>query len=39
MYFSKDEMERNLEIALDDLKSMLPEAGIICIDTRDDLTR
>jgi hypothetical protein len=37
IFFSKDEIERNLEFALDYLKSMLPEEGILCIDTRDDL--
>jgi hypothetical protein len=38
MYFSKDEMERNVESALDNLKSSLPEEGIVFIDTSDDLT-
>ena len=38
IYFSKDEIERNLESALDNLKSSLPEEGIVFIDTNDDLT-
>lgn len=37
-FFSKIEMERNLEIALTDLKSKLPEEFILSIDTRDDLS-
>ena len=38
MYFSTDEIERNLESALDNLRSSLPEEGIVFIDTSDDLT-
>jgi molybdopterin-biosynthesis enzyme MoeA-like protein len=38
IYFSKDEIERNLESALHNLKSSLPEEGIVFIDTNDDLT-
>jgi molybdopterin-biosynthesis enzyme MoeA-like protein len=36
-YLSKDEMDRNVEIALEDLKSTLPKEGILCVDTVDDL--
>ncbi len=35
--FSKAEMERSLETALDDLMSSLPEEGIVFIDRHDDL--
>jgi hypothetical protein len=36
-FISKAEMDRNVEIALGDLKSSLPEESILCIDTVDDL--
>ena len=36
-FFSKAEMDRNVGMALDDLKSSLPEDGILYIDTLDDL--
>ncbi len=36
-FFSKAEMDRNVGKALEDLKSSLPEDGILCIDTLDDL--
>ena len=37
LFFSKEEMDRNVELALNDLKSRLPEEGILCIDSCDDL--
>lgn len=37
LFFSKEEMDRNVELALEDLKSRLPEEGILCIDSCDDL--
>lgn len=37
-YFSKTEMERNVENALEDLKSNLPGEGILFIDNQKDLT-
>jgi len=36
-FFSKAEMDRNVGMALEDLKSSLPQDGILCIDTLDDL--
>jgi hypothetical protein len=36
-FFSKAEMDRNVGMALEDLKSCLPQDGILCIDTLDDL--
>ncbi|KAL3822868.1 hypothetical protein ACHAXA_006232 [Cyclostephanos tholiformis] len=36
-YFSKAEMDKNVETALEDLKSNLPEEGIVCVDAVDDL--
>jgi molybdopterin-biosynthesis enzyme MoeA-like protein len=38
VYFSNVEIRKNLESALDNLKSSLPEEGIVFIDTNDDLT-
>mmetsp|Transcript_7815 Transcript_7815/g.17639 ORF Transcript_7815/g.17639 Transcript_7815/m.17639 type:complete len:810 (-) Transcript_7815:1298-3727(-) len=37
LFFSKEEMDRNVESALKDLTSRLPEEGILCIDSCDDL--
>lgn len=37
LYFSKEEMNNNVEIALEDLKSRLPAESIIRVDTHDDL--
>jgi len=37
LYFSKEEMDRNIALALKDLKTSLPEEGIVCIDSCDDL--
>ncbi len=36
-YFSKAEMDRNVGTALEDLKSNLPEEGILCVDAIDNL--
>eukprot|EP00584_Thalassiosira_punctigera_P016619 CAMPEP_0172554626 /NCGR_PEP_ID=MMETSP1067-20121228/55516_1 /TAXON_ID=265564 ORGANISM="Thalassiosira punctigera, Strain Tpunct2005C2" /NCGR_SAMPLE_ID=MMETSP1067 /ASSEMBLY_ACC=CAM_ASM_000444 /LENGTH=767 /DNA_ID=CAMNT_0013343031 /DNA_START=294 /DNA_END=2597 /DNA_ORIENTATION=- len=37
LFFSKEEMDRNVASALEDLKTSLPEEGIVCIDSCDDL--
>ena len=37
MFFSKEDMDKNVELALNDIKSRLPEEGIVFIDTYDDL--
>lgn len=37
LFFSKEEMDRNVELALKDLKKRLPEEGILYIDSCDDL--
>jgi len=37
LFFSKEEMDKNVESALSDLKTRLPEEGILCIDSCDDL--
>jgi len=37
MFFSKEDMDRNVELALNDIKSRLPAEGILFIDSIDDL--
>jgi hypothetical protein len=37
LYFSKEEMNNNIKIALEDLKSRLPPESIIKVDSHDDL--
>ncbi|KAL7539266.1 hypothetical protein ACHAXR_009133 [Thalassiosira sp. AJA248-18] len=37
LYFTKVEMDRNVELALKDIKSRLPEKGILSIDSCNDL--
>ena len=37
MFFSKEAMDKNVELALNDMKSRLPKEGILFIDTCDDL--
>ena len=37
MFFSKEDMDRNVELALNDIKSRLPSEGILFIDSIDDL--
>jgi len=37
MFFSKEDMDRNVELALNDIKSRLPQEGILFIDSIDDL--
>jgi len=37
LFFSKEEMDKNVALALEDLKSKLPEEGIVRIDSCDDL--
>ena len=36
-FFTKEEMDKNVARALVDIKSRLPEGGIVCIDSCDDL--
>jgi hypothetical protein len=37
LFLSKAEIDRNVEIAKEDLLSSLPDEGILCVDAFDDL--
>jgi FAD synthetase len=38
LYFSKEEMDMNVKVALEDLKSRLPPESVVKVDTNDHLT-